>query len=199
MKPKLIMFLIVAVVAIICFVQVKTTGMQVFAQPTLAEYPSYFFTGGAFNAVIIKGNMEQPEERLAANMIVNQLSQYTTYPEGMQNKVFASDKMDYTTTNAIVIGIPCHNYAVSALLGITNCNTYFKPKEGLIKLVVLDGNTYVVVTGYSGREVFNAALLLTSHTMIRGTELKTITRTAQERVYIPLDVGESIGGWSWNR
>lgn len=199
MKSELLIFLIVAVIAAIGFVQVKTTGLDIFAQNTLEDYPKYFFTNNAFNAFIIKGNMEQPEERLASNMIINQLSYYTTYPEGMQNKVFASDKIDYTTTNAIVVGIPCHNYAVSELLGITNCNTYFKPGEGLIKLVMQDENTYVVVTGYSGREVFNAALLLTSHTKILGTEIKTRTRTVQEAVYIPLDVGESIAGWGWQR
>jgi hypothetical protein len=196
MKTELVIFLIVAVIAAIGFVQVKTTGMDIFAQNTLEDYPKYFFTNNAFNAVIIKGNMEQPEETLAANMLVNQLSRYTTYPEGMQNKIIASDKVDYTATNAIVIGIPCHNYAVSALLGITNCNTYFKPGEGLIKLVMLDENTCVVVTGYSGREVFNAALLLTSHTKIKGTEIKILTKKMQEAVYVPLDIGEPVGGWN---
>lgn len=196
MRTELLIFLIVAVIAAIGFVQVKTTGMDIFAQNTLEDYPKYFFTDNAFNAVIIKGNMEQPEERLATNMLVNQLSHFTTYPEGMQNKIIASDKIDYTTTNAIVVGIPCHNYAVSALLGIRNCNTYFKPGEGLIKLVMLDENTYVVVTGYSGREVFNAALLLTSHTKIKGTEIQILTKKMQESVYVPLDIGESIGGWN---
>lgn len=197
MKSELLVFLAVALVAVIPLLQISFTGMQTYSGLTLAEYPKFFFADNAFNAAIIKGNMEQPGERLAANTIANQLSYYTTYPEAMQNKIIASSKIDYRTTDAIIIGIPCHNYAVSELLGISNCNAYFKPGDALIKIVEANNHKYVVVTGYSGDDVFSAASLLessASRSLLPAlSEIKIARKTYQEAIYIPLQIGETIG------
>ncbi|MBW3002842.1 hypothetical protein KY338_06805 [Candidatus Woesearchaeota archaeon] len=199
----------------IALMQVSTTGMYQFAEYKLQGYPYYFFTGHTFNAFIIKGAERGVGEMNAANLIINEIpNQYrllsrTKYGEGYYQirvfpeallgsvKIYGKDRFDYRMKNGIVIGTPCNNQIVSWLLEINNCETFFNPGEGMIKLVEANGHIYVVITGYGDDEVWATANLfvdMVNRGTIKGTEVRTNLKSQQQRIQVPdLQIGETIG------
>ncbi|MBW2973947.1 hypothetical protein KY346_06185 [Candidatus Woesearchaeota archaeon] len=165
MRNALIILLMVVLVAALGFMMPgQTTGMA----PTLSQYPTFF--GPEFDAVIIKGKTRDMGEITAANLIIERLpDQYMLMkrirpdlvmslpPEGLANRVFVEDEIDYKTTDAILVGIPCHNKAIAELLNAQDCRTFFPPGEGFVKLMDKDGHTYLIITGHSDGDVLNAA------------------------------------------
>ncbi len=199
----------------LALMQVSQTGMFEFEEFKLQGYPYYFFTGHVFNAFIIKGSERGVGEKNAANLIINSIPeqyrflkrteygggyyQVRVFPEALQGsvKIYGKDRFDYRMKNGIVIGTPCHNQVVSWLLGINNCRTYFSPGEGMIKLVEANGHIYVIITGYGDDEVWATANLfvdMANRGNIKGTEIRTTLKQAQQRLPIPsLSIGETIG------
>jgi len=199
----------------IALMQVSTTGLLEFTEYNLQGYPYYFFTGHTFNAFIIKGSERGVGEKSAANLIINELPnqyrflrrtkygagyyQIRVFPEALLGsvKIYGKDRFDYRMKNGIVIGTPCHNRVVAELLGINNCKTYFRPGEGMIKLVEANGHIYVVITGYGDDEVWATANLfvdMVNQGKIKGTEIRTNLKEEQQRVQVPdLQIGETIG------
>lgn len=166
MKTELLIFLIVVFVAAIPLVQIGFTGLQTYSGYTLADYPYLF--GQYFDAAIIKGSTSDSGEVTAVNLFLTVLpvyyrvtqrprwqeGYYQIFPEKLIGKTFRENEIDYTTTDAIVIGTPCHNSVVAKLLNIVDCQNYFQPGQGLVKLVEANNHTYLVATGYSGVEIW---------------------------------------------
>lgn len=212
----LVVVVAVALVGLVPFIAPEDTGLQGFEDYYLSGYPYYFFTGRTFTARIIKGETRDADENTAANLIINTLTQqyrwiketpygegYTqirAFPEELRGKTFiiGDPRFDYELQNGIVIGTPCHNALVAQLLNARNCEDYFLPSEGLIKLVETKGRLYLVITGYSGKEVLATAKLLVGYAaegkLPRKKELKTVTRTYRQALQVPsLSIGEPIG------
>ena len=212
----LLLIISVALVGLIPFITPQETGLQ-FYDYSLAGYPYYFFTGKTFNANIIKSAAPSSGERIATNLIINNIPnqfrhlsmtkygsgyyQTRIFPEELQGKVFAlgNPRMgDYKIQNGIVIGTPCSNPVVAYLLGITsNCNSYFKKSQGLVKLVEANGRLYLVITGYSGDEIQATAQLFNQRVYDgknTGKEMRTVLKTQYQGVMVPnLQIGETIG------
>lgn len=166
MKTSTITLIIIAVVAIIAVLQLNITGMAT-QEVNLKYYPSFF--GPDFDAYVIKGKIKSPEEMMAANIIVSRLpEQYEMIrqalyqygiPQGrmtaqdLQYKVVNEVDTDYTQNNAILVGSICHNSDIAHLLGVIDCMSFFKPGEGMVKLVEANDKYYVIFTGYTGDEV----------------------------------------------
>jgi len=212
----LIVVVAVALVGLIPFVVPEETGLQGFQEYYLSGYPYYFFTGQSFTARIIKGGVRDADENTAVNLIINSLAeQYKwvketpygrgstpirVFPEELRDKTFVigDPRFDYELQNGIVIGTPCHNALVAQLLNVRNCKDYFLPSEGLIKLVEAKGRLYLVITGYSGKEVLATTKLLIGYAnkgkLPRKKELKTVTRTYRQALQVPhFSIGETIG------
>lgn len=200
----------------IALMQVSQTGMFEFDEYKLQDYPYYFFTGHTFNAFIIKGAERGVGEKSAANLIINEIPeqyrilrsmpyaghgyyQIRVFPEALQGsvKIYGKDRFDYRIKNGIVIGAICHNQIVPWLLGVNNCNSYFRPGEGMIKLVEANAHIYVIITGYGDQEVWATANLfvdMVNRGTIKGTEIRTTIKHAQRGLPIPsLSIGETIG------
>ena len=200
----------------ISLIQVSTTGMYEFYEYNLEGYPYYFFTGRTFNAFIIKGETRDSGEISAANLIINSIPEqfrllseisypghgfYQTriFPEELQGsvKIFNKDRFDYRIKNGIVIGTPCNNALVPALLGNPDCRAYFEPGQGMVKLVEAHSHIYVVITGYGDQEVWataNAFVDGINRGTIRGKEFRTRLQTAYEGIQVPnFYIGETIG------
>ncbi|MBD3303759.1 hypothetical protein GF343_01315 [Candidatus Woesearchaeota archaeon] len=199
----------------ITLMQVSTTGLLDFTEYKLQGYPYYFFTGHTFNAFIIKGSERGPGEKSAANLIINELPnqyrflrrtdygggyyQIRVFPEALYGsvKILGKDRFDYRMKNGIVIGTPCNNRVVAELLGINNCATYFRPGEGMIKLVQAHGHIYLIISGYGDDEVWAASNLfvdMVNRGKIQGTEIRTSLKKEQQRIRVPdLAIGETIG------
>jgi len=133
---------------------------------------------------------------MATNLIVNWLpEQYALihqalYQHGIphermitQNlpyKVFSEDEADYTKQSAILIGSVCHNSDIAHLLDVIDCKSYFKPGEGMVKLIRENDKFYVLFTGYSGDEVLAVTRVFLSQLQLRkveGTELRIDSTT----------------------
>jgi hypothetical protein len=199
----------------VALMQMSATGLYQFAEYKLQGYPYYFFTGHTFNAFIVKGAERGVGEMNAANLIINEIPnqyrflkrteygggyyQIRVFPEALLGsvKIYGKDRFDYRMKNGIVIGTPCNNQVVSWLLGINNCGTYFKPGEGMIKLVEANGHIYVIITGYGDDEVWATANLfvdMVNRGKIKGTEIRTNLKEEQQRIQVPdLQIGEPIG------
>ena len=202
-----VLILIVATVGLGFVLKVENTGMPVIADYSLAGYPYYFFTGHTFNGVILTGENLNTDETAAVNIIANEIiKQYQVLkqsgsgyysvkimPEELKGKIVP--KYDFRIKNGIVIGSPCHNPYVSMLLDIDDCRTYFKPGQGMIKLVEAYGHLYLVITGYSGKEVLATAQLFTDYVNTGRAQGKVIyTNLARQAVRVPnLSIGETIG------
>lgn len=187
MRTELATLFVVALVGIIALMQLNSTGMAV-TEPTLAHYPSFF--GTDFDAAIIKGKMRSPEEINAANLIIGRLpEQYSLvrqvlYEKGvsvpvltsddLQRKIFVEGQVDYTQTDAILIGSLCHNSAIAHLLGAIDCVHYFEPGEGLVKLMDSGGHRYLIITGYSGDEVLAAVIFFLSELQLKKLDSKEL-------------------------
>jgi len=214
---RTITFIIVAACLFfaIALMQVSQTGMFEFDEYKLQGYPYYFFTGHTFNAFIIKGAERGVGEKNAANLIINEIPnqyrflkrteygggyyQIRVFPEALQGsvKIYGKDRFDYRMKNGIVIGAICNNQIVPWLLGVNNCNSYFRPGEGMIKLVEANAHIYVIITGYGDQEVWATANLfvdMVNQGNIKGTEIRTTIKHAQRGLPIPsLSIGETIG------
>ena len=211
----LAVFAAVALVGLIPFIAPEKTGLQGYEDFYLAGYPGYFFTGQSFTSRIINGETRDADENAASDLIMNTLQKYRWvkgigygegyYPskvslEELRGKTFVmgDSRFDYQLQNGIVIGTPCHNSLVAQLLNARDCRNYFLPNEGLIKLVEANGRLYLVITGYSGKEVLASAKVLASYAsegkLPAMKELKTEVRTVQQAVQVPnLYLGETIG------
>lgn len=212
----LTMVVCVALAAIIPFIYSSFTGLQ-FYDYTLAGYPYYFFIGTTFNANIIKPAYSSSGERIAANLIINNIPKQFRYlsmtkygsgyyqtrifSEELQGRVFAAGDPrlgDYKIRNGIVIGTPCSNPVVAELLNIrSDCKNYFKPAQGLVKLVESNGRLYLIITGYSGEEIQATAQLFNQRVYDNkntGREMKTVLKKQYAGVMVPnLQIGETIG------
>lgn len=199
----------------IALMQVSTTGLLEFTEYKLQGYPYYFFTGHTFNAFIIKGSERGVGEKNAANLIINSIPeqyrflkrtdygggyyQIRVFPEALFGsvKILGKDRFDYRMKNGIVIGTPCNNRLVAELLDIKNCGTYFRPGEGMIKLVQAHGHIYLIISGYGDDEVWATANLfvdMVNKGKIKGTEIRTNLKQEQQRIQVPnLAIGETIG------
>lgn len=179
MRLELVVLFVVAFVAVVGLMQANFSGMVV-AEPALASYPQMF--GPGFDAVVIKGSTRSPEEITASNLIIARLaSQYellhqelyatgVDFSEDLQYKILTHDKIDYRTTDAVLIGSICHNSAIAKLLGVIDCMHYFQPGEGMVKYIESGGRKYVVITGYSGEEVLAAAVNFLSDLQLNKIE-----------------------------
>lgn len=212
MKILFYIFTFIALVLVLGLIHVETAGMQTFGYYTLLDYPFVFFDGKTFNAIISKGEIRDSGEIQAANLFITQLpeqyrllervgsgqgagngySQIRIFPEELQNKI-RTGPYNYQAQNGIIIGTPCNNRIAAELLGITDCETYFRPGDGMVKLIEAYGNIYLIVTGYSGDAVFMAAkrfMSLAYSRQLSGTEIWV----SSETVDLPLRIGEPIAG-----
>ncbi|MBD3303760.1 hypothetical protein GF343_01320 [Candidatus Woesearchaeota archaeon] len=202
MRLELVVLFVVAVVAVVGLLQANFSGLAVAGIPELASYPLMF--GPDFDAVIIKGGTMSPEEITASNLVISRLvGQYrllhqAMYEQGVdfseepQYKVFTDDKVDYRTTDAVLIGSLCHNTAIANLLDVIDCMHYFQPGEGMVKYIESGGRRYVVFTGYSGDEVLASAVNFLSELQlnkIEGNELR-IDSSAKVPLRDPMWYGE---------
>jgi len=185
MKPSIITLLIVAIVAVVAVLQLNLTGMAV-EDVNLKYYPSFF--GPDFDAYVIKGKIKSPEEMTATNIIVSRLpEQYELIrqmlyqygiPQGrmfakdLQYKVVNEQDTDFTKSNAILIGSVCHNSNIANLLDAIDCRSFFKPGEGMVKLIEADNNYYVLFTGYSGDEVLSVTRAFLSELQLNKIDSK---------------------------
>jgi hypothetical protein len=203
----IILILVVATVGLGLVLQAETTGMQVISDYTLAGYPYYFFTGHIFNGVVLTGESLNNDENAAVTLVTNEMiKQYQVLkqsgsgyyhvridPGELKGKIVP--RYDFRMKNAIVIGSPCHNHYVSMLLDIDNCRTYFKPGQGMVRLVEAYGHLYLIITGYSGKEVLATAQLFTNYVNTGRAQGKVIhTALKPQAVRVPnLAIGEPIG------
>lgn len=181
MRLELLVFFAVAFAAVVSLLYPAFTGLAA-ERPVLAYYPQMF--GPGFDAVVIKGSVRSPAEIAAANLVIGRLSaQYelvrqARYERGMsrqplaglQSKIYTDSEIDYRTTDAVMIGTLCNNPAIADLLKISNCELYFEPGEGLVKFVQSGGQDYVIITGYDGTAVLNAARYFFSELQLNQVE-----------------------------
>jgi len=197
MRLEFIILFAVALVGLIGLMQLNSTGMVV-KEPTLAHYPSFF--GTDFDAVIIKGKMRSPEEINAVNLVIDRLPQQYSllrqamYAKGvavpvltsdeLQRKIFVEDQIDYMQTDAVLVGSLCHNSAIAHLLGVIDCVHYFKPGEGIVKLIDSGGHRYLIITGYSGDEVLAATIFFLSELQLDKLDSKELK--IDSTMHVPL-------------
>jgi len=180
---------------------------------TLADYPDMFFDFRDFNAKIVKGSERDGFEIGASNLIINSLPRDyrmirpTAYGQGYYSirttpaevirNVIEDTEADLTQYNTILIGTPCHNTKVAEALDIGSCASYFKKDEALVQLVNKHGKNHLVITGYDGTMVLNAAKYYVEHRYIfkfRTLQLKL--KKVNQRVMLGdglLGIGEPIG------
>jgi hypothetical protein len=161
----------------------------VYAQ-NLAEYPGMFFDVRDFNALIIKGDVREAGEINAANYLLTRIpKKYLVlvpieYGGGyysirareqvLGGKVRLASQVSELTTNAIIIGTPCHNVWIQKLLNIVDCENYLKPNEALVKLMTANGHDVLILTGYDGVMVYEATKYLHERPpfLLQARELK---------------------------
>ena len=182
---------------------------------TLADYPHMFFDLREFNARIVKGAQRDGYEKAAVNLVINSLPkdyrilrttaygkgyyQIRTTPQEVISKVLEEKDADLSKYNTIIVGTPCHNSKVAEALMITDCEAYFEPKEALVKLVEKNNKHHLVITGYDGFMVLQAAEYYIKYPYkfkLRTREIKLKQQFKQQRVMISdgiLTIGRPIG------
>jgi len=140
----------------------------------LSDYPSPFIKSGKLNAYVIVGAKASSLEVVAATEILSGLEFEervgSYYPDAL-DKDFDS----IAGKNAILIGNPCNNRFIAALMPYeTNCIEDFDSGKAIIKLYKTGDSTYaLVVGGYSGQDTRRAAQYLGRYKSkdMKGTEM----------------------------
>ncbi len=144
---------------------------------TIADYPTFLFSGRNFNAYIIKGDLRSPEEITASNLVINELPRtygprFGRYPRSFYYEVRANPKavsesvrvaseVEILDKPAIIIGTPCNNDLVRKIINSENCNV-LSADQGYVALSVYENQLTVLITGGSPEMVLRAARWLHS-------------------------------------
>lgn len=134
----------------------------------LGNYPSMFFSGESFDAQIIVGNSAPATDTLAASEVAVSLQQSSS------TRITAGLDAEYDSSkDAILVGLPCQNTAVAAVMGTNSCDLGLQEGSGYLKLAVKDGLTYLIVTGKTAADTRKAARVLAKYGQysLSGTEM----------------------------
>lgn len=181
---------------------------------TIADYPYFFFYDRDFNGYIIKGDLREPQEVVASNLVVNVLPQlyrpifriYSGYnfyriradPTTINQNVRLASQISFLDRPAIIVGTPCNNEWVRKVMNIDNCNV-LPADEGFVLLTNFEGYLVIIITGGSPEMVLSAARWLHSEEHFRYfVNMARITkRTGFSAIQIGngdlLAIGQPIG------
>ncbi|MBW2977695.1 hypothetical protein KY331_02515 [Candidatus Woesearchaeota archaeon] len=140
----------------------------------LSEYPSPFIKDGKLNAYVIVGAKATSLEVVAATELLagveftGRMGSY--YPDALD-----TDFDSIANKNAILLGNPCNNRFIEALMPYSSdCLEDFSPGEAIIKLYKTGSDSYaLVVGGYSGADTRKAAQYMGDYASksLSGTEI----------------------------
>jgi len=127
----------------------------------LSDYPSPFIKEGKLNAYVIVGAKATSLEVVAATELLEGIP-FTERTGDYYPDALDTDFNSISGKNAILVGNPCNNRFVEALMPYTSdCLEDFNSGEAIIKLFKTGTSTYaLVVGGYSGADTRRAAQYL---------------------------------------
>ena len=138
----------------------------------LSDYPSPFIKNGGFDAQIIVGGLAPSTDALAASDIAVSLQQHSS----SQISAYLDDEL-LAESNAILIGLPCQNAALAAVLGSSVCDLGLAEGEGFLKIIEQNSKTYLMVSGKTAADTRKAARFLADSTnTLSGNEMRIIGR-----------------------
>ncbi len=143
-------------------------GAAIAAAADLGNYPSMFFSGESFDAQIIVGSSAPATDTLAASEVAVSLQQSSS------TRISAGLDAEYDSSkDAILIGLPCQNTAVAAVMGTNSCDLGLQDGSGYLKLTVKNSHNYLIVTGKTAADTRKAARLLAKYEQynLSGTEM----------------------------
>lgn len=163
----------------------------------IADYPTVFFKDKAFTATIVTSRAGGSAERVAANLVINDLHRVAAR-RGLKSSAIRASRTA-GAGDEIVIGTPCGNLRVRELLKIParQCRTGLK--DGLLKMIT-DEHVHLIIAGPDGDRVLDAAKVLTDER--QRTKLKLPSARVVRRLYQKysivgserfLDIGQTIG------
>ena len=179
---------------------------------SVSDYPYFLFYGRDFNAYIIKGDVRESSEIVASNLVINMLpSLYNPLFRIQDGFNFWRIRADAASViesvrlasevlvldrPAVVVGTPCNNVWIQRILELDNCNA-FAPDMGVVFVKYYNGFPVVVITGGSGKSVFEAAKWLHSQAHFRFHSEGVVIKPGVGNVMIGdgdlLAIGEPIG------
>lgn len=134
----------------------------------LSAYPSPFVAGDFFDAQVIIGNNGPATDALAATEIAVSLQQLTSA------RITANTEEEFKPNrNSILIGLPCQNSAMAAILDTKTCDLGLPDGAGYIKVVEKEGYSHLIVSGKIAADTRKAARLLAKYSQfeLSGKEM----------------------------
>lgn len=145
-------------------------GAAMAAAASLSSYPEPFVTGSSFNAqIIVGGDMAPATDALAATDIAVSLQQIASA------KITAGTAQEFDASrDSILIGLPCQNPAIAAVLGTSSCDLGMAAGTGYLMLVEKGGAAHLIVTGKAVADTRKAARALAKYRQyaFSGTEMQ---------------------------
>jgi len=135
----------------------------------LSDYPDMFIESGEFRGYFIVGDHADPLDVISTMDIAVTMQAAGQELGGKQISVtasrLASEVKVLDHNDAIVVGTPCDNEWIARLKNVENCEDAYNLKMGdaVIEYMRTNGNNYVIVTGYTSRDVRRASKVLAGY------------------------------------
>ncbi len=138
---------------------------------SLKQYPYPFVKNSNYNALtIVIPDQSTLEEQEIANNLAKALQSTRPLPPKV---VRASELLETTNKNLILIGDPCTNKLITQELGTYECSLDLKEGEGLIKLITKERTSILIISGYDIESMKKASNVLVNPGLypLKGKEM----------------------------
>ena len=140
----------------------------------LGDYPNFLIQGGVFKGVLIIGDKAPSADVISITDIAMSLAysiENNGYPIAIGETKLASELDNIKSKNAILVGSPCINKGIADLFPKFDSSkcvddyTYsgIPKNKGIILVVENNGNTQIIVTGYSQTNINHASKVLLNY------------------------------------